>query len=56
MNDLAGWLGYELTILFSLIAIFGFQFATYVKIRKIEKIIDEAVESESIEEEDEEPE
>jgi len=39
VNDLSGWLGYELTILFSLIAIFGFQFATYVKVRKIEKNI-----------------
>jgi len=41
VNDLEGWLGYELTILFSLVAIFGFQFATYVKIRKIEGIFDD---------------
>jgi hypothetical protein len=45
-----GWLGYELTVLFALVAIFGFQFAIYVKIGKVEKIV-----SPEVVEEDETP-
>ena len=52
MNDLV-WLGYELTILFCLVTIFGFQFATYVKIRKIESIFDEYIEQQEAEDKEE---